>query len=99
MDWVRRLASGAWLVLAMVGSAHADCVPMAQMRDLIGTGEVIPLLSAVRAARGATPGEMIDGRLCHAGHGYQYVVTFLAADGRVIRVLVDAQTGSVAGVR
>jgi uncharacterized membrane protein YkoI len=84
---------------AASASAKADCLPMASARPLVKAGQVIPIMAALRAARDAARGEVIDGRLCQSGSGYQYVVTFLASDGRVARVSVDAQTGRVAGVR
>jgi uncharacterized membrane protein YkoI len=79
--------------------ARADCLQMQETRDLIQAGAVIPLRAALKAARASATGDMIDGRLCHGGRGYQYIVTFLEPEGRVVRVTVDAKSGDVAGVR
>jgi uncharacterized membrane protein YkoI len=101
-DMVRSLRAAilaAGLLAATAGAASAECVPMAQARSVIQSGEVIPFAQAIRAARGSAEGEMIDSRLCRGGGGYQYVVTFLGSDGRVKRVTVDGRSGRVAGVR
>jgi uncharacterized membrane protein YkoI len=98
-----RSAFGALALIAVLwagaGPARADCLPTRQARDLIRSGDAIPLAAAMRAARGAAPGEMIDGKLCRGGQGLQYVVTILGPEGRVVRVTVDAKTGSVLGAR
>lgn len=93
------LVAAGILLGAASASALADCLPMASARPLVKAGQVIPIMGAIRAARDAARGEVIDGRFCESGGGYQYVVTFLASDGRVVRVSVDAQTGRVTGVR
>jgi uncharacterized membrane protein YkoI len=95
---------GPLLGLALLGAvaspaAAADCVPLREARDLIQSGAVIPLRAALGAARASVNGDMIDGKLCRGGKGYQYVVTLLGLDGRVLRVTVDARSGDVVGVR
>ena len=72
---------------------------MREARNLIQSGAVIPLGSALAAARGSVPGEVIDGKLCRGGRGWQYRATFLGPDGRVSRVTIDAKTGEVVGVK
>jgi uncharacterized membrane protein YkoI len=95
---LRPLAAAA-LVAALTGPVAADCLAMREARALIEAGEVIPLAAALRSARGAVAGEMIDGRLCRNAGGYQYLVTFLGPEGRVVRVSVDARSGTVQGIR
>jgi uncharacterized membrane protein YkoI len=94
---------GILLGLAMLGAvstpAAADCMPLHEARDLIQTGAVMPLRAALRAARASIDGDPIDSKLCRDARGYQYVVTILGLDGRVLRVTVDAKTGEVVGVR
>jgi uncharacterized membrane protein YkoI len=94
---------GIILGLAMLGAvstpAAADCVPLRETRDLIQSGAVMPLRAALRAARASIDGDLIDSKLCKDGRGYQYVVTILGLDGRVLRVTVDAKTGEVVGVK
>jgi uncharacterized membrane protein YkoI len=84
---------------ATAGPALADCVPMRDARAMVKSGKIVPMGEALRAARGAARGDMIDGRLCHGGGGLQYVVTFLGPEGRVRRVTIDARSGAVTGVR
>lgn len=81
------------------GAAAAECVAAQQARSLIQSGQAVPLAAAIRAARGSAEGEMIDSRLCKASGGYQYIVTFLGSEGRVVRVTVDGRSGKVAGVK
>jgi uncharacterized membrane protein YkoI len=98
-----RCGFGALALIAMLWAgadpARADCLPMRQARDLVRSGDAIPLAAAMRAARDAAPGEMIDGKLCRGGSGLQYIVTILGPEGRVVRVTVDAKSGSVLGAR
>jgi uncharacterized membrane protein YkoI len=102
-DGPMRSALGVFVLIALLwagaGPARADCLPMRQARDLVRSGEAIPLAAAMRAARGAAPGEMIDGKLCRGGSGLQYVVTILGPEGRVVRVTLDAKSGSILEVR
>lgn len=80
-------------------AAGAACVGLGQARALVQAGTIVPLMSALGAARGATKGEMIAGSLCGSTGNYRYVVTFLRTDGRVVRVTIDARTGEVVSVK
>jgi uncharacterized membrane protein YkoI len=99
MSRVRALFALIAMLWAVATPALAECLPMRQARDLIRSGEAIPLVAAMRAARGSIPGEMIDGKLCRGGRGLHYLITILGPDGRVVRVTVDAKTSEVVGVR
>ena len=98
---MRRMASFLMAVTLGLGSqmAQAACVGLGQARPLVQAGIIVPLLSALGAARQAAGGEMIDGSLCGAAGNYRYVVTFLGPDGRVIKVTINAHTGEVVGVK
>jgi len=85
--------------VAAPASALGECLPMDQVRIAVRTGQVIPRVQALRAARGAAAGEVIDSRLCGGPGSYRYVVTLLSQDGRVLRVTVDAQSGAVIVVK
>lgn len=94
------LAVAVGLALALgMQSANAACVSLGEARPLVQAGTIVPLLSVLGAARRAVKGEMIDGDLCGGPGNYRYVVTFLGADGRVIRATINAQTGEVVGVK
>jgi uncharacterized membrane protein YkoI len=89
-----------WLAAGIgTQSADAACVPLGQARPLVQAGTIVPLLSALGAARRAVKGEMIDGDLCGGPGNYRYVVTFLGPDGKVIRATINATTGEVVGVK
>ena len=96
-----RLAALLLAGLLGVGArpAEAACVGLGQARPLVQAGTIVPLMSALGAARRSTKGEMIAGSLCGSAGNYRYVVTFLRTDGRVIRVTIDARTGEVVSVK
>jgi uncharacterized membrane protein YkoI len=43
------------------------------------------------------PGTVVRARLCHGHDGLVYVLTVLAHDGKVARIAVDAEKGTLAG--
>ena len=43
------------------------------------------------------PGTVVQARLCHGQDGLVYVLTVLAHDGKVVRVVVDAVKGTLVG--
>ena len=90
------VAAVLWLAPAM---AAARCVELGEARPLVQSGAIVPLMSAIGAARHAAKGEMIDGSLCGAAGNYRYVVTFLGPDGHVSRVTIDARSGGVLSVK
>jgi uncharacterized membrane protein YkoI len=92
------LAPVVFLALG-ASAASADCLSMREARALVQAGEIMPMTGVLRGARDVGKGEMIDGRLCRGKNGLQYVVTFLGPDGRVRRVMLDARTGDVVGVK
>jgi len=59
----------------------------------------VTLAQAVRSARDAWSGEVIDYRLCTYGESLAYELTLLNTDGKVARVRVDAADGHLLGVR
>ncbi|WP_448953380.1 PepSY domain-containing protein [Labrys neptuniae] len=96
------LAMALALGLAWFGAtepAKAACVSLSEARPLVKAGTIVPLISALGAARRAVKGEMIDGNLCGDPGSYRYVVTFLGTDGRVIRATINAKTGEVVSVK
>lgn len=91
---------GTLLAGFAVEAAPRDCVGAPQARTMTQAGKIVSVLAAMRVAKQATGGEMIDSRLCPgAGGRLEYVVTFLGMDGRVKRVAVDAQSGAVVRAR
>ena len=75
------------------------CLNPKERRALIEKGTVLHLAAALRAVRARVPGTLVGARLCHRGEGFAYVLTVLAHDGKVTRVIVDAVKGTVVGGR
>ena len=87
----------AFLVaLLAAGAAKADdtrCLDKEQQRAAIASGKAVRLGVAVKAVK--RRGEVVRARLCERGKGLVYMLTVLARDGKVMRVTVDATSGSV----
>jgi uncharacterized membrane protein YkoI len=45
------------------------------------------------------PGTVVQARLCHGQDSLVYVLTVLARDGKVARIVVDAVKGTLIGER
>ena len=110
-----RFALGALLLLAFSimfagaqgeeapRSAHAlpahACLDQKERRAETTSGGVVRLGTAIHAAKSRTPGSVIQARLCRGQDGLVYVLTVLARDGKVARVVVDAVKGTLIGER
>jgi uncharacterized membrane protein YkoI len=75
------------------------CLNQKERRSLIESGAVVHLANAMHAVRGRVPGTLIRARLCRRGDSLDYVLTVLAHDGKVTRVVVDAAKGTLVGER
>ena len=86
------------LPLLLAQPARADealsCLGKDQRQAVVGTGQVIPLATAMAKLPGRS-GEVVRARLCESPKGYVYLLTLLARDGKVSRVTVDAKNGVV----
>ena len=114
MAAVHRFALGAPLLLASVIataaargeearsvralSEHA-CLDQKERRAEMASGGVIRLAAAIHAAKSRMPGTVVQARLCHGQDGLVYVLTVLARDGKVARMIVDAVKGTLVGER
>jgi uncharacterized membrane protein YkoI len=82
---------------------HADaahgCLNQKERRSLVDSGTVMRLATAMRGVRGHMAGALVRARLCHRGDGLVYVLTVLAHDGKVTRVVVDGAKGTLVGER
>jgi uncharacterized membrane protein YkoI len=83
--------------------AHAEpqhsCLNQKDRRGLIESGAVLQLAAAMQNVRSHIPGTLVRARLCHRADGFAYVLTVLAHDGKVTRVVVDAVKGTLVGER
>lgn len=79
-------------------ATHA-CLNQKERRTLVENGTVLRLAAAMHAVRSHVPGTLVRARLCRRGEGFAYVLTVLAHDGKVRRVVVDAAKGTLVGER
>jgi len=79
-------------------SEHA-CLDQKERRAEMASGGVIRLAAAIHAAKGRMAGTVVKARLCHGQDGLVYVLTVLARDGKVARIVVDAVKGTLVGER
>ena len=70
------------------------CLTPSQRRHVAAAGKVVPLSTAIRAAR-ARKTEVVDAKLCKSPKGLVYLLTLLAQDGKVTRVAGDAASGKL----
>jgi uncharacterized membrane protein YkoI len=75
------------------------CLNQKERRALIESGAIVHLASAMHAVRSRVPGTLVRARLCRRGDSLDYVLTVLAHDGKVTRVVVDAAKGTLVGER
>lgn len=97
----RSLGDSATIVSPGSGgySATGTCLSSADGRRAIQSSGAISLAAAAQVARGASPGEIVDYKICEAEAGYSYVLTILGRDGKVARAWVDAASGKLVTVR
>ena len=79
-------------------SGGKDCLSAREARGAITAKRAVTLVQAVRTARTAWDGEVIDYRLCVFDGALAYDLTLLNLEGKVARVRVDAD-GRLLGVR
>jgi uncharacterized membrane protein YkoI len=79
-------------------SEHA-CLDQKERRAETASGGVIRLAAAIHAAKSRMPGTVVQARLCRGQDGLVYVLTVLARDGKVARIVVDAVKGTLVGER
>jgi uncharacterized membrane protein YkoI len=80
-------------------SGGKDCLSAREARGAIRDNRAVTLVKAMRAAREAWDGEVIDYKLCTYDGALAYELTLLNTEGRVARVRVEAANGKLVGVR
>lgn len=75
------------------------CLTDSELRDEVSAKRAIPQPAALRAARAVVPAEPVRARLCRRDGTLVYVITALAKDGKVTRIVLEAETGRVIGQR
>lgn len=76
-----------------------DCLSAREARTAIMSKRAVNLSRALKTARDAWDGEVIDYKLCTFDGVLAYDLTLLSTEGRVARVRVGAADGKLVGVR
>jgi len=84
---------------AACSQAEHVCLDQKERRAEAASGAVVRLDAAIHAAKSRMPGTVVQARLCHGQDGLVYVLTVLAHDGKVARMVVDAAKGTLVGER
>jgi uncharacterized membrane protein YkoI len=95
-----RVLALAWLAISLSGPARATdlhvCLSYGDTADVVASRKVIAPAQAIVAARHAVPnGDIMRASLCRNADALVYRLTAIRADGRVVRVTVDAPSGKV----
>jgi uncharacterized membrane protein YkoI len=80
-------------------SSGHTCLDQKERRAELASGAVVHLAAAIHAAKSRMPGTVVQARLCRGQDGLVYVLTVLARDGKVARIVVDAVKGTLVGER
>ena len=70
-----------------------------QNGDAVKNGESRPLPDILRAVSSRYPGKVIDVRLNRRSNSLMYDVKVITQAGKLIRVRVDAASGTIVGVK
>jgi uncharacterized membrane protein YkoI len=113
MGTAERVVAAALLALSLASAraeeaghpSHAgaetthSCLNQKERRALVENGTVLHLAAAMHAVRSRVPGTLVRARLCRRHDGLVYLLTVLAHDGKVERLVVDAVKGTLVGER
>ena len=79
--------------------AQEECLSSAETHEAVSEKRAVAPVIALRNARVHAGGEALRARLCRHEANLAYMVTALRKDGKVLRVVVDAASGSVIETR
>jgi hypothetical protein len=82
------------LALLTAFPAGARCLSDRETRRAVARGDVLAPGDMMGVAR-SWGGDLISARLCEGSGGLVYRVAVINADGRVARLVVDAQSGQI----
>ncbi len=82
---MKQLAAILIVFFAATLPAQASCLSQAQARQVVASGQAVPLGSVA----GQAGGEIVKAQLCQQGGGYVYVLSVLK-NGAVTTVTVNA---------
>jgi uncharacterized membrane protein YkoI len=106
MRRLSRLIAATFLIATLVpvaGSAAQKtprgCLSPVQQKAVIKSGRAITLARTLAIVRKRAAGDVLRAQLCRERSGLVYVVTVITRNGKVVRVRVNAASGSVIGKR
>jgi uncharacterized membrane protein YkoI len=98
MTPIRTMVTGVLLLAATAPAGAADhCFSRNEQKAKAAAHAVVPLSRVIRQVK--PHGEVIRARLCEHGGKLVYLLTVLAADGKVAHTNVDAADGALLAPR
>ena len=98
MILIRTMLTGLLLVAAAAPAGAADhCFSRNEQKQKAAAHAVVPLSRVIRQVK--PRGELIGARLCERDGHLVYLLTLLAADGKVAQASIDAASGALLGPR
>ena len=95
---IRTMLTGLLLLAATAPAGAADhCFSRNEQKAKAAAHAVVPLSRVIRQVK--PHGEVIQARLCERGGKLVYLLTVLAADGKVAHTSVDAAEAAPPGPR
>jgi len=79
--------------------AQQACLSSVETQEAVSEKRAVAPVVALRSAKVHAGGEPLRARLCRHDENLAYLVTALRKDGKVLRVVVDAVSGSVIETR
>ncbi len=93
------LTFGAALGAEAVKPAAALCLNPAETREALSQHKFTDPAAALRSAAAVAHADPLRSRLCRLKEDYVYEVTLLRRDGKVMRVFIKAEDGSLVDAR
>lgn len=87
------VASAALAMLPAAAAAVPACLSDSDAREEVRSHRLMSVQRAIATARQKVKGELISAHLCRLPAGFVYRIAILGRDGRVDRVLVNADGG------
>ena len=75
------------------------CLSPADTRAVLSQNKFTDPAAALRSAAAVAHAEPLRSRLCRWNEDFVYEITLLRRDGKVMRVFINAEDGSLANVR
>jgi len=83
-------------VMAADAAGTRSCLGKAEQRAAVAAQRAVPLAEVIKDLRAkGHRGEVVRARLCRRGEGFDYVLTLLARNGKVVSLTVDAANGEL----